>query len=133
MRRSRKALFAVLALSAGTLLAEGASAIEVGSGSVGEMVATADFEPGQSLSNENLDATTGRQGMNVDQIDMQLSTASQTGETRGNSILNSDLSSGTNGISGNAFAQASGLVTVIQNSGNQVLIQNDLIMNLTVK
>lgn len=133
MRRSTQALFAVLALSAVTFLAEGASAIEIGSGSAGEMVAIADLEPGQPLSNENLDATTGRQDMNVEQMEMQLSTASQVGETTGNSIAGSTLSSGANGIGGSAFSQASGLVTVIQNSGNQVLIQNDLIMNLTVK
>lgn len=132
MRRSTKTLFALLALSAVTFPAAGASAVEIAP-SAGEMVAMADLELGQSLSDENLDATTGRQDMNVEQLEMQLSTASQVGETTGNSIAGSTLSSGTNGISGNAFAQASGLVTVIQNSGNQVLIQNDLIMNLTMK
>ncbi|ACM20145.1 hypothetical protein Geob_1787 [Geotalea daltonii FRC-32] len=133
MRRSTKALFALLALSAATISAQGASANGIGPGSAGEMVTTADLELGQSLTNENLDDLTGRQNMNVDQLDMQLNTATQLGEADGNLINDSNLTTGANGISGNAFAQASGLVTVIQNSGNQVLIQNDLIMNLTVK
>lgn len=133
MGRSRKAMVAVLALSAGALFAEGASAYEIDAASAGQMEVAADLELGQSLSNENLDALTGRQDVNVDQLDMQLSTASQQGNADNNSILQSAITSGANGISGNAFSQASGLVTVIQNSGNQVLIQNDLIMNLTVK
>lgn len=133
MLRSRKALFAVLVLSAGTLVAEGSMAYEIDPASAGQTEVSTDLGFGQSLSNDSLDAMTGRQDLNVDQLDMQASTATQQGQADNNSILQSAITSGANGISGNAFSQASGLVTVIQNSGNQVLIQNDLIMNLTVK
>jgi len=44
-----------------------------------------------------------------------------------------NLSTGGNSISGGAFAGSSGLPTVIQNSGNNVLIQNATIVNVQVQ
>lgn len=43
-----------------------------------------------------------------------------------------DNVTGNNTITGGAFAGASGLATVIQNSGNNVIIQNGTVLNLTV-
>jgi hypothetical protein len=40
---------------------------------------------------------------------------------------------GHNTITEGAFAGASGLPTVIQNSGNNVIIQSGTVLNLTVK
>jgi len=40
---------------------------------------------------------------------------------------------GSNFVTGSAFAGASGLSTIIQNSGNNVLIQNATILNLRVQ
>jgi hypothetical protein len=40
---------------------------------------------------------------------------------------------GSNIISGDAFANASGLPVAVQNSGNNVIIQNAFILNLHVK
>lgn len=40
---------------------------------------------------------------------------------------------GNNTVTGGAFAGASGLATVIQNSGNNVIIQNGTVLNLTLK
>ena len=40
---------------------------------------------------------------------------------------------GSNFVTGSSFAGASGLSTVIQNSGNNVLIQNATILNLRVQ
>jgi len=40
---------------------------------------------------------------------------------------------GNNTINGNAFAGASGLPIVIQNSGNNVIIQSGTVLNLTMK
>jgi hypothetical protein len=45
----------------------------------------------------------------------------------------SNLTTGTNVISEGAFAGSSGLPTVIQNSGNNVLIQNATIVNVQLK
>lgn len=40
---------------------------------------------------------------------------------------------GSNVISDNAFSHAGGVSTVIQNSGNQVIIQNSMTVNLTTR
>ncbi len=40
---------------------------------------------------------------------------------------------GNNSIMGNAFAGASGIPIVIQNSGNNVIIQNGMVLNLTMQ
>ena len=45
----------------------------------------------------------------------------------------SNLSTGSNAISSGAFANSSGLPLVIQNSGNNVLIQNSTIVNVQMK
>ena len=45
----------------------------------------------------------------------------------------SNLTTGSNAISDGAFAGSAGLSTVIQNSGNNVLIQNATIVNLHLK
>lgn len=44
-----------------------------------------------------------------------------------------DNVTGNNTINGNAFAGASGLPIVIQNSGNNVIIQSGTVLNLTMK
>ena len=44
-----------------------------------------------------------------------------------------DNVTGNNSINGNAFAGASGLPIVMQNSGNNVIMQNATILNLTLK
>jgi hypothetical protein len=44
-----------------------------------------------------------------------------------------DVLTGTNSINGGAFSGASGIPMVIQNTGNNVLIQNGTIINLQLK
>lgn len=44
----------------------------------------------------------------------------------------SDNQTGNNSVSGEAFGDAAGFVTVIQNTGNNVLIQNSTIVNVAV-
>ena len=50
------------------------------------------------------------------------------GEVNGNHAEN--VTSGLNSIDGGAFANASGITTVIQNSGSNVLIQNGTAVNV---
>lgn len=45
----------------------------------------------------------------------------------------SQVVTGNNAITGDAFSSASGLPSVIQNSGNNVLIQNGVIVNVEMK
>lgn len=53
------------------------------------------------------------------------------GVVQGNVAMNT--SSGNNAISGEAFQDAAGFVTVIQNTGHNVLIQNSTIVNVAVE
>ncbi|KAF0219263.1 MAG: hypothetical protein FD174_2349 [Geobacteraceae bacterium] len=133
MRRSTKSLIAILVLSGSALLAQGSPADEIALASVGQTDLLNVSGLGQAVSNENLGDQTGRQEIKLDQMYMQLSTSDQKAQADSNSIINSAITNGANAIGGSAFSQASGIITVIQNSGNQVLIQNDMIMNLTVK
>ena len=50
------------------------------------------------------------------------------GQVGGNTAQ--DTISGNNTLSGDAFSNASGISTVIQNSGSNVLIQNGMIVNV---
>lgn len=45
----------------------------------------------------------------------------------------SQVVTGNNAITGDAFSNASGLPSVIQNTGNNVLIQNGVIVNVEMK
>lgn len=134
MRRSTKSLIAALVFSGSAFLAQGSSANEIDLASAGQMDALNESGLGQAVSNENLGMLTGREDVNINQLDMQMSISDQKAQANGNSIANyGTITNGANTIAGNAFSQATGIVTVIQNSGNQVLIQNDMILNLTVK
>lgn len=96
----------------------------------------ADFaELGESLPDEGLVSQDGRQDTQIGQLNMQMSEMQNSATLSGNNLsaVNSSITTGLNSIGAGAFANATGIVTVIQNSGNQVLIQNDMILNLWVK
>ena len=60
--------------------------------------------------------------------DLHLNQNNSTGAVAGN--VASQLTTGSNNISDGAFSNAAGIPIVIQNSGNNVLIQNSTILNL---
>jgi len=66
-------------------------------------------------------------------IDIESVTASSelNGVSTGNVV--NDSVTGNNIISSGALASSSGISSVIQNSGNNVLIQNSTVVNLTLK
>lgn len=92
-------------------------------------------ELGQTLADEGLGRQDGRQDTQIEQLNMQMSDTQNSATLSGNNLsaLNSSITTGVNSIGQGAFSNATGIVTVIQNSGNQVLIQNDMILNLWVK
>ncbi len=65
------------------------------------------------------------------EIDVTLNEAKTTGVVGGNHASN--LSTGSNYVSDGSFAGATGFATVVQNSGNNVLIQNATVINLKVQ
>ena len=92
-------------------------------------------ELGQALPEEGLGRQDGRQDTQIEQLNIQMTEMQSSANLGGNTLSasNSTLTTGINSIADGAFTNANGIVTVIQNSGNQVLIQNDMILNLWVK
>ncbi|HEY4582764.1 MAG TPA: hypothetical protein VIG88_07870 [Lysobacter sp.] len=77
----------------------------------------------EPLVGESLDALRG--GDNVHTV---TNVSGVSGKVDGNSASN--VTSGTNLVDGGAFGNAAGLSTVIQNSGNNVLIQNSTVVSI---
>lgn len=84
------------------------------------------FLSGAALSDDELDVYRG-EGIDVQTVN----TAELDGNLEGNTAVNSVT--GGNVIRNGAFANASGLSTAIQNSGNNVLIQNSTIVNVVIE
>lgn len=89
------------------------------------------WDCGPPVSGATLDSLSGGQSLSIDTIDMLLNNMELKAEMKGNLLQNA--TTGMNGISDEAFAHASGISTVVQNSGNQVIINNALILNLQMK
>jgi hypothetical protein len=84
------------------------------------------FLTATAVSDDELDVYRG-EGIDVQTIN----TAELNGNLEGNTAINSVT--GDNVISNGAFADTSGLSTAIQNSGNNVLIQNSTIVNVVIE
>lgn len=92
--------------------------------------ATAQLTP---LANDDLAVQRARGSddtINIGEINVQLSDIGQKAKLDHN-IVESSVTGG-NTVSNGSFAGASGLATVIQNSGNNVIIQNATIVNYSV-
>lgn len=76
---------------------------------------------GPALSLDALDRHRGGDDSVQNHVDIH-------GQLDGNTAQ--DIASGNNTVGGDAFANASGLTTVIQNSGSNVLIQNGMVVNV---
>lgn len=138
MRHITKYLITVLViLFGGFLMAQGALAepvaaplavLENGSGPPGV---------GSALSSDDLEGVNGRKGvdLSIKEINGIFSSTDLNGFLTQNTIEgdNSKFITGGNTISTGAFSNMNGIATVIQNSGNQVLIQNATVVDVIVK
>ncbi len=79
---------------------------------------------GGSLSDETMAQLRGGDGLSSGL------TSSQIGEDSGNSCV--VCYTGSNGVNGNAFSNATGIITVIQNTGNNALLQNTTQVNVNI-
>jgi hypothetical protein len=83
---------------------------------------------GQALSTGALGEQRATAKLEIDKVTINAPT--QNGVVAGNAAINT--TNGANSIGGTAFSGASGLVNTIQNTGNNVLIQNSTIVNVSV-
>lgn len=87
-------------------------------------------EFGEAISATVLEQESGGQATEIDKIYLQLTNSQMKADLNNNNL--DSHSTGANILSGSAFSNMNGFATVIQNSGNQVIIQSDLIVNVTV-
>ncbi|RDS80385.1 hypothetical protein DWU99_19285 [Dyella psychrodurans] len=82
---------------------------------------------GQAVSAGTLGHYSGGNG----NISVQAGIQTMTGTVSNDTATN--VTTGANTISGDSFSNASGLPSVIQNTGNNVLIQSGVIVNVQMK
>jgi hypothetical protein len=95
---------------------------------------------GNPLSGNDLGGQNGRKDITIDQstnidigdVDIHLTDAKVGGYLTGNFMVEGSTN-GANIITEGAFAGTSGIATVIQNSGNQVILQTQTILDVTMK
>ncbi len=93
---------------------------------------------GSALSSGDLEQVNGRKDVdvNIKEVSGIFSSTEQKGFLGMNTIEashGSTFATGSNTIAEGAFANMNGIATVIQNSGNQVLIQNATVLDVIVK
>jgi hypothetical protein len=84
------------------------------------------FSSAEKALPEELDNARGREGVDVTTLNLQNVRATLNNNQAYNNV------SGYNIIADGSFAGASGITSVIQNSGNNVIIQDTTIVNVTV-
>lgn len=90
------------------------------------LAALAASEP---LSAEELGEQRAKADIEIDSI--TINDSDQDGAVAGNAAIGNRT--GANTIAGDAFATANGVITAVQNTGNNVLIQNATIINVSVE
>lgn len=84
------------------------------------------FSPTETALSEELDNARGREGMDILVVNNVNVRATVSGNVANNNV------NGFNVIDHGSFTQASGITSVIQNSGNNVIIQDSTIVNVTI-
>lgn len=87
------------------------------------------FEDGDALSDDELGSHRAKENFEIDQI--TLNDQETDGEVTDNIAIGN--TNGDNLINGDAFSNSSGFLSTVQNTGNNVLIQNSTIINVSVE
>lgn len=95
---------------------------------------TALAPPGEAIAATELGAQAGGEDLTLNMGDLNVlhNNLNQTANAASN-VLQGTTSTGTNYVTDNAFQSAAGIVNLIQNTGNQVVIQNATNMNVFLK
>ncbi|WP_372999131.1 hypothetical protein [Marinobacter sp.] len=91
-------------------------------------VSAEEWMDAKSLSEDQLADSSGRQGL---PMQWQINNNQQNANVSDN-LLSGTVVTGDNSISDNAFGNMSGVATVIQNTGNQVVIQDSTQINILI-
>lgn len=114
------------------LLLTGVAQAEVVSSAPADQVNAVDASGcGDPLTGEQLNGLTGGQDIQIERILEQITNANLNGQMKQPSLVGSPIT-GYNMLATGALNNVSGIATVIQNSGNQVIINSATILNLYV-
>lgn len=80
----------------------------------------------EKASEDELEKARGREGFDITALNNMNVQAVLTGNTANNNVT------GMNIIDNGAFTNASGMFSVVQNTGNNVIIQDSTIVNVTI-
>ena len=80
------------------------------------------------LTDDQLASASGRQGVTMQ---WQMNDTEQNASVAGN-VLSGNVVTGDNHLSDSAFGHMNGIATVIQNTGNQVVIQDSTQINILI-
>lgn len=88
----------------------------------------------EAIPTTELGAQAGGEDLTVNMGDLAIlhNNLNQSAAAGGN-VIQGVTSTGTNYVTDNAFQNATGIANLIQNTGNQVVIQNSMNMNIFVK
>ncbi|MGI9270731.1 MAG: hypothetical protein ACR2QT_03080 [Woeseiaceae bacterium] len=86
------------------------------------------FDDSGTLSDDELNSQRAREDLQIDSI--TINDQDQDGDVTDNVAIGN--TNGDNLINGEAFSNSSGFLSTVQNTGNNVLIQNSTIINVTV-
>tara|TARA_R110002073_G_scaffold159066_2_gene314323 strand:- start:516 stop:875 length:360 start_codon:yes stop_codon:yes gene_type:complete len=84
------------------------------------------FSAAETVSADDLENARGREGLDIDTLNKMNVQATLTDNTANNNVTGSNI------IDTGAFAGSGGMFSVIQNSGNNVVIQDSTIVNVTI-
>ena len=92
------------------------------------LVSAEEWMDATPMSTEQLADSSGRQGI---PLQLQINDNQQNANVSDN-LLSGNVVTGNNSISDNAFGTMSGVATVIQTTGNQVVIQDSTQINILI-
>ena len=95
---------------------------------VDQLLDLAAFEDGGALSDDELGSQRARENLEISQI--TINDQEQDGDVTDNVAIGN--TNGDNLINGDAFSNSTGFLSTVQNTGNNVLIQNSTIINVSV-
>lgn len=131
MRKLMISVLTALALLGGAVASQASDIGQTQPHSAQQQDALSTLGFGQALTSDALDVESGRQEEAIFDslnVNLQLSSANLSGDVGYNTLIGTT----TTGSNIMDSVNASGLVTIIQNTGNQCLIQENLAVNLTV-
>lgn len=92
------------------------------------------FVPGSAIATSELAAQAGGADTSITMGDLYNLTSNTNQSAHADSnIISGTINSGSNYVSDAAFQNTSGIATLIQNTGSQVVIQNSMNLNLLMR